>query len=152
MAAGSTEFSQLFGFECTPNKRLEPLCSSVNTNCTGHTDRHTKCLTFPSCFPFFKGATAKTALIPVYRIKSRSKCENKYYLCVHVWQCLHHANVVRCKNTSIRLQFGKDFNFETLERKIFRRRCGVRIICVSHAGRASYAHHMRTTCASHAGN
>ena len=38
---GSTEFSQLFGIECTPNKRVEPLCSSVNTNCTGqgHTDR-----------------------------------------------------------------------------------------------------------------
>ena len=27
--------------------------------------------------------------------------ENKYYLCVHVWQYLHHADVVRCENASI---------------------------------------------------
>ena len=56
---GSTEFSQLFGIECTPNKRVEPLCSSVNTNCTGQTDRQTESHTFPSVSLFLKGLPPK---------------------------------------------------------------------------------------------
>ena len=51
-----SEFSQLFGFECTPNKRFEPLCSSVNTNCTGQTDRIS---THFLVFPFLKGLPPK---------------------------------------------------------------------------------------------
>ena len=54
-----SEFSQLFGFECTPNKRFEPLCSSVNTNCTGHTHRQTESHTFPSVSLFLKGLPPK---------------------------------------------------------------------------------------------
>ena len=49
-----------FDSDRTPNKRFEPLCSSVNTNCTGHTHTHTDRISHISqCFPFFKGATAK---------------------------------------------------------------------------------------------
>ena len=55
----------VFGSDRTPNTSSEPLFSCTDTNCTGQTDRQTdrqtKCQTSPSCFTFFKGATAKTA-------------------------------------------------------------------------------------------
>ena len=34
-------FKVLFGYDCTPNKSVQPLFGSTNTDCTGLTDTHT---------------------------------------------------------------------------------------------------------------
>ena len=34
-------FKVLFGYDCTPNKSVQPHSGSTNPNCTGHTHRHT---------------------------------------------------------------------------------------------------------------
>ena len=58
----------LFGYDCTPNKSVQPLFGSTNTDCTGLTDTQTHTQTFHENphFVSVKGKTKKAVAFGLF--------------------------------------------------------------------------------------
>ncbi len=60
-------FKVLFGYDCTPNKSVQPLFGSTNTDCTGLTDRQTDFSWKPPLCQFtVKGKTKKAVAFGLF--------------------------------------------------------------------------------------